>query len=151
MDHYLTLTMAGRGETLHALLEAFPADAQFGDGNVAAALAVDRILHGLLDEAAVQFAAARRLAATVPPGRRRVFDVYLAVIELELARRRSDLPTAQKAARRLEATLAATGEAGELPVPPDYRALALVNLGLAELWGGRPADTRLHLEEALDR
>src|SRR5215208_3478254 len=113
MDHYLTLTMAGRGETLHALLEAFPADAQFGDGNVAAALAVDRILHGLLDEAAVQFAAARRLAATVPPGRRRVFDVYLAVIEL--------------------------------PVPPDYRALALVNLGLAELWGGRPADARLHL------
>jgi LuxR family maltose regulon positive regulatory protein len=150
-DHYLTLIMAGRGETLHALLGAFPVKAQSGDGNLAAALAVDSILHGVLDEAAAQLAAARRLAATVPPERRRRFAVYLAVIEVELARRRSDLPAAQAATRGLEATLAAAGEADELPVAPDYWALALVNLGLVELWSGRPADARRHLEEALDR
>ena len=38
--------MAGRGETLHALLGVFPADAHLGDGNLAAALAIDSILHG---------------------------------------------------------------------------------------------------------
>ena len=151
VDNYLTLTMAGRGETLHALLGVFPADAHLGDGNLAAALAIDNILHGVLDEAAAQFAVARRLAAAAPADRRRVFDVYLAVIEGELARRRNDLPEAQEAMRALEAALGATAEANELPVRPDYWALALMNLGIAELWAGHPADARQHLEDALSR
>ena len=151
VDNYLTLTMAGRGETLHALLGVFPADAHLGDGNLAAALAIDNILHGLLDEAAAHLRVARRLAAAAPAERRRVFDVYLAVIEVELARRRSDLPKAQEAMRGLEAALGATAETNELPVRPDYWALALMNLGIAELWAGRPDDARQHLEDALGR
>ena len=151
VDNYFTLTMAGRGETLHALLGVFPADAHLGDGNLAAALAIDSILHGLLDEAAAQFAVARRLAAAAPADRRRVFDVYLAVIEGELARRRNDLPEAQEAMRALEAALGATADANELPVRPDYWALALMNLGIAELWAGHPDDARQHLEDALNR
>ena len=66
VDNYYTLTMAGRGETLHALLAVFPADAQLGDGNLAAALSIDSILHGRLDEAAGHLRVARRLAAAVP-------------------------------------------------------------------------------------
>ena len=151
LDNYFTLTMAGRGETLHALLGVFPADAHLGDGNLAAALAIDSILHGVLDEAAAQFAVARRLAAAAPADRRRVFDVYLAVIEGELARRRNDLPEAQEALRALEAALGATADANELPVRPDYWALALMNLGIAELWAGHPDDARQHLEDALNR
>ena len=151
VDNYLTLTMDGRGETLHALLGAFPADAHLGDGNLAAALAIDNILHGLLDEAAAQLDVARRLAAAAPAERRRVFDVYLAVIEVELARRRSDLPKAREATRGLEAALGAAAETNELPVRPDYWALALLNLGIAELWAGRPDDARQHLEDALGR
>ena len=137
LDNYLTLTMDGRGETLHALLGAFPAGAPLGDGNLAAALAIDNILHGLLDEAAAQLNVARRLAAETPAERRRVFDVYLAVVEVELARRRSDLSKAQEATRGLEAALGAAAETNELPVRPDYWALALLNLGIAELWAGR--------------
>ena len=53
--------------------------------------------------------------------------------------------------RGLEAALGATAEANELPVRPDYRALALMNLGIAELWAGRPDDARQHLEDALSR
>ncbi len=151
LDNYLTLTMAGRGETLHALLGVFPADAHLGDGNLAAALSIDNILHGLLDEAAAQLNVARRLAVAVPAERRRVFQVYLAVLEVELARRRSDLPEAQEAMRGLEAALRAPAETNELAVRPDYRALALMNLGIAELWAGRPDDARQHLEDALGR
>ena len=149
LDNYFTLTMAGRGETLHALLGVFPADAHLGDGNLAAALAIDSILHGVLDEAASQFAVARRLAAAAPADRRRLFDVYLAVVEGELARRRNDLTEAQEALRGLEAALGASADANELPVRPDYWALALMNLGIAELWAGHPDDARQHLEDAL--
>ena len=150
LDNYFTLTMAGRGETLHALLDAFPADAHLGDGNLAAALAIDSILHGVLDEAASQFAVARRLAGAAPADRRRLFDVYLAVVEGELARRHNDLPEAQEALRALEGALGATADAHELPVRPDYWALALMNLGIAELWAGHPDDARQHLEDALN-
>jgi LuxR family maltose regulon positive regulatory protein len=149
LDDFLTLTMAGRGETLHALLGLFPADARLGDGNLAAALAMDNILHGQFDEAAAHLDLARRLAAEAPANRRRVFDVYLAVLEVELARRRSDLASAQDATRTLEAALGGTAETHELPVPPDYRALATMDLGVAELWAGRPDDARQHLEDAL--
>ena len=146
VDNYLALTMDGRGETLHALLREFPPDARLGD--LAAALATDCILNGLLDEAADHLHAARRLAAEAPAARRRVFDVYLAVIEVELARRRHDLPKAREALRELEATLSATGGS---PVRAEYRALTLMNLGIAELWAGRVEDARQHLEDALGR
>ena len=63
LDNYFPLTMEGRGETLHALLAAFPADHALADGNLALALAIDTILHGSLDEAAGHLDAARRLAA----------------------------------------------------------------------------------------
>jgi len=150
VDSYHTLTMAGRGETLHELLAVFPANAHLGDGNLAAALSIDSILHGRLDEAAGHLRVARGLAAAVPAQRRRLFDVYLAFLEVELARRHSDLRRAQEATRGLEAALGAAAEIDELPVPPDYRAFALINLGIAELWAGRPGDAWQHLEEALD-
>ena len=149
VDNYHTLTMTGRGETLHALLGVFPPDAHLGDGNLAAALSIDSILHGQLDEAAGHLRVARGLAAAVPPQRRRLFDVYLAFLDVELARRHNDLGRAQEATRGLEAALGAAAETNELPVLPDYRALVLINLGIAELWAGRPDDAREHLEDAL--
>ena len=151
VDNYHTLTMAGRGKTLHALLGVFPAGAHLGDGNVAAALSIDSILHGRLDEAAGHLRVARGLAAAAPAQRRRLFDVYLALLEVELARRHSDLRRAQVATRGLEAALGAAAETNELPVLPDYRALVLINLGIAELWAGRPDDARQHLEDALNQ
>jgi LuxR family transcriptional regulator, maltose regulon positive regulatory protein len=96
-DGYLTQTMAGRADTLHALLGQFPADAHLRDGDLAAARAIDDILHGRLDEAAAHLRVARRLAETTPAARQRVLRVHLAVVEAELARRRSDLPSAQAA------------------------------------------------------
>ena len=120
-----------------------------GDGNLAAALSIDSILHGRLDEAAGHLRVARGLAAAAPAQRRRLFDVYLAFLEVELARRHSDLHRAQEATRGLEAALASAAETNELPVLPDYRALVLINLGIAELWAGRPDDARQHLEDAL--
>ncbi|MDX6410257.1 MAG: LuxR family transcriptional regulator, maltose regulon positive regulatory protein, partial [Gaiellaceae bacterium] len=149
VDNYLALTMAGRGQTLHALLEMFPPEAELDDGNIAGALAIDTILHGVLDEAVAHLFTARRLAATTPAGRRRRFEVYLAVIGLELARRRGDISTAEEEMRDLQTALDATTEEPELPVGVEYRALGLMNLGIAELWAGRPGVAREHLEDGL--
>jgi LuxR family transcriptional regulator, maltose regulon positive regulatory protein len=149
-DGYLTQTMAGRGETLHVLLGLFPADAHLRDGDLAAARAIDDILHGRLDEAAGHLRVAGRLVGTAPAARQRVLRVHLAVVEAELARRRSDLPSAQAALRGLEAALTAEGT-DELPVRSEYRALTLMNVGMAELWAGRSDAAREHLEDALSR
>ncbi len=149
VDNYLALTMAGRGQTIHAMLEMFPPEVQLRDGNTAAVFAIDSVMNGLLDEAAAHLEAARRFAATTPAERRRLFQVYLTVIGLELARRRGDPAKAEDEMRALEAALDAAPDAPELPVSSDYRALALMNLGITELWAGRPAAAREHLEAAL--
>jgi LuxR family transcriptional regulator, maltose regulon positive regulatory protein len=150
VDNYFPLTMAGRGQTLHALLGAFPPEAHLSDGNLAAALSIDSILHGLLDDATAYFGVARQLAAATSVERRRLSDVYLAVIGLELARRHSDLAKAQEAMRGLQAALDTPAEANAPPVRPEYRALSLMNLGIVELWAGQYDAARQHLEEALD-
>ena len=147
VDSYLALTMDGRGDTLHALLGAFPPDAHLGDGNLAAGLAIDDILHGRLEEAAARSHLARRLATALPAGRRQLFEVYLAVIDIELARRRNDLPRAHDAMRGLGPAL--DPAATELSVRPEYRALTLMNLGITELWAGHADEARQHLEDAL--
>ena len=151
VDNYLTLTMAGRGETLHALLGAFPADAHLGDGNLAAALAIDSILHGLLDEAAAHFAVARRLAAAAP-----ATDGASSTCTWRSSRPSSPAgaaiwPRLRKRCARLEAALGATARRTSCPCRPEYWALALMNLGIAELWAGHPDEARQHLEDALDR
>ena len=150
VDNYFALTMAGRGQTLHALLQMFPAEAELHDANISCALAIDSILFGLLDEAEPRLELARRVAATAPPERRRLLQVYLAVIALEVARRRSDLSEAQDAMHGLETALEKPPEGNQPPVRPEYGALALMNLGVVELWTGQPEAARQHLEEALD-
>lgn len=151
VDHYLALVMAGRRQTLHTLIEAFPADAERGDANLAAARALDSIFHGVLDEAAAHLGLARRLAATVAAERQGLFEVYLAVLGLEVARRRSDLSAARAANRELQAALGMTETSNQPPVRPEYSALSLMNLGIVELWAGEHQAARQHLEDALDR
>jgi len=51
----------------------------------------------------------------------------------------------------LEAALRATEAPYEMPVRPEYWALTLMNLGIAELWAGRHDDAREHLEDAVIR
>ena len=147
IDNYLTLTMAGRGETLHALLGEFPPTPIW-------AMEISR-LRWPSTTSSMACSRRPRLNRNSPGDsrrqsraeRRRLFHVYLAILDVELARRRSDLATAREAMRELEAALGAAAEVGELPVPPDYWALVLMNLGIVELWAGRPGDARQHLEE----
>ncbi len=151
-DNELRLILDGRGATLEALLAAFPPEAA-ADPELALAHANARALDGVLDEAGAYIAAAERSAETVPDDRRWFFELRLAAITLFVARQSGDVSTALNQAGAVEAALAAVSEprAGrERSLGNDDRAVALVNLGIAELWSLRPGDAQRDLEHALE-
>ena len=151
-DNELRLILDGRGATLEALLAAFPPEAA-ADPELALAHANARAVDGLLDDAGAYIAAAEGSAETVPDDRRWFFELRLAAITLLVARQGGDVSTALNQAGAVEATLAAVSEprAGrERSLSNDDRAVALVNLGIAELWSLRPGDARRDLEDALE-
>jgi LuxR family transcriptional regulator, maltose regulon positive regulatory protein len=143
-DNCVDLVFDGRKATLRALLAAFPADAPEADAELALAFATGRLYDGLLDESAAHIAVAERLAATVPGERRRLFDLRLTSARLWLACQRGDLDSARQGMRSLEAHAS-----DELVRGQDYRASALMNFGIADLWSLHVDDARRDLEEAL--
>jgi LuxR family maltose regulon positive regulatory protein len=82
----------------------------------------------------------------VPADRRGRFEANLAIMRLTLAQRRGDLPAVVEEAQRL---LAPDGNSDTaLPgLGQDLRAVALVSLGIAELWALRGGEAERHLEQ----
>jgi LuxR family transcriptional regulator, maltose regulon positive regulatory protein len=144
-DHWLGLHLDGQGATAHELLASFPADIIAADAELAALQADDELLRGSLEAAERYLARALHGSASVPAGRRSRFQAGLTVRRLSLARERGDLPAVVTEAQRL---LAPAADAAQLELGPDLRGLALVSLGIAELWALRAGDAELHLEQA---
>ena len=111
-----------------------------GDAELAARMAGVELARGSLQEAERYLALAARGLDSVPAGRRERSQVVLAVVRMRLARQLGDLEAVAGQAQQL---LAPAGDAAEarLGLGEDLRALALINLGIAELWTG-------HFEEA---
>jgi LuxR family transcriptional regulator, maltose regulon positive regulatory protein len=143
-DNYVDLVHDGRKATLRELLAAFPSDALDADAELALAFATGRLYDGLLDDSAAHIAVAERLAATVSDERRRLFDLRLSSARLWLACQRGDVDTARQAMRSFEAQPADARARAD-----DYRASALMNFGVAELWSLHMDDARRDLEQAL--
>ena len=85
----------------------------------------------------------------MPDDRKRRFEVVLAVTRLTLARRRGDF------AAVLERVQALLGPAdaetlSDVGLTDEVRAVALMNLGIAELWAYRRDEARRHLEQGLE-
>ncbi len=146
-DHYFDLALDGRVGTVRTLLYRFPDDA-IADPELAVAFSAVYLLEGQLDETAAYLDSARGSADAVAPERRHRFDAHLAAMTLVLARWRGDLSTVLEAIRALDAALAALPP-GERSLTRSHRAVALQNLGVAELWSLRLDDSRLHLAQAL--
>ncbi len=146
-DTFVALLLDGRIETVLDLLSAFPRDMVAADPELAL-VAFAGILHGAGEESAACVDVAQRLANTVPEERRRRFDVLLTESRLVLARWRGDIEAVSEEVPLLEAALAAQ-PADERALSDELRAVAMQNLGLAELWASRFDDARRHLEHAL--
>jgi LuxR family maltose regulon positive regulatory protein len=134
--------------TVGALLDAFPADVVATDPEIALTFALARLYEGLHEEAAAHLAVAERLAAAVNHDRRRRLELGLAVAALWSARVGGDLSRVPDASRRLKAALKAQPPGDVLGGRPS-RAMALLDLGIAQMWSLRLSDGRRHLEEAL--
>jgi LuxR family maltose regulon positive regulatory protein len=148
-DHWFSLYLDGRAATAHDLLTGFPAGAVEADAELAALMASDELNGGSLQQAERYLALAMETAASVPADRRGSLQVRVAVLRLFLARQRSDRPAVVEEARRL----LAPGERPDTPglgLGEDLRALALINLGIAELWTMRLDEAERHLQQGVD-
>jgi LuxR family maltose regulon positive regulatory protein len=147
-DHWLGLGLAGLGVTAHELLARFPADVIAADAELAARVAGDQLANGSLEEAERYLIVSTRALDSVPAARRGRSQVVLAVVRMRLARQRGDLTAVAEEAQRLLAP-AVAAESAQLGLGGDLRALALINLGTAELWTGRFDQADRHLEDGV--
>jgi LuxR family transcriptional regulator, maltose regulon positive regulatory protein len=147
-DSFVGLVLGGSMRTVQELLDAFPPEARDTHAELALAAASADILNGALGQSAAHLELAGRLAANLPEVRWPRFELELAVIRLVLARWHGDLQTVCEAMQSVEAALGALPPA-ERPLAEDLRTVALLNLGVAELWSSRLDDARRDLERAL--
>jgi LuxR family maltose regulon positive regulatory protein len=148
--HSFSLTLDGQGQTMQALLRAFPPGADHSE--LAVVRAMGDLAQGRLDEAAAHLAVAETYAETAPAERRRRLRVAVASLQLTLARRRGDRAGVVEQARFLASPV--TGQSEEdIALGSDLRAVALGNLGTAEAWSLAPPDApdaERHLREGAD-
>ena len=153
-DNWPSLHLGGQAATVHVLLAGFPAGATAADAELATVAAADELAQGSLEEAERLLGlAARRFEgpASVPPlqaGRRGQAQLLLGVVRLLLARQHGNLPAVAEEARRLQA-LTEAPDAVPAGLGEELRALALVNLGITEYWGGRLAEAEPHLDQGI--
>src|SRR5690242_1926257 len=150
-DNWPGLQLGGQAATVHVILGRFPAEATAADAELATVAAADELAQGSLEEAERFLGlAARRLEgpASVPAGRRGQAHLLLGVVRLLLARQRGNLPAVAEEARRLQA-LTESPDAVPAGLGEELRALALINLGITEYWGGRLAEAEPHLDQGI--
>src|SRR6266705_922300 len=145
-DHWPGLYLGGRAATVHELLAGFPAEARAADVELAALAAADELAQGSLEEAGRYLALAAQGPVSVPAGRRGRVQVLLGVVGLLLARQRGDPPAVIEEARRLQAAAEAP-DAARPGLGEDLRALALINLGIAEYGTARFEEALQHLKD----
>ena len=148
-DYWLGLVLDGQGATVHGLLARFPVDVIAADVELAARMAGAEMTRGSLEEAGRYLTLATRGLGSVPPDRRGRPQVALAVVRLRFARQRGDLLAAAEQAGQLLAPVG-TADPARLGVGEDLRALALIELGIAELWTARFHEADRHLEQGVD-
>ncbi|MFI5083858.1 MAG: hypothetical protein ACHQCE_22525, partial [Streptosporangiales bacterium] len=150
-DNWPGLHLGGQAATVHVILAGFPAGVTAADAELATVAAADELAQGSLEEAERLLGlAARRFEgpASVPAGRRGQAQLLLGVVRLLLARQHGNLPVVAEEARRLQA-LTEAPDAVPAGLGEELRALALVNLGITEYWGGRLAEAEPHLEHGI--
>ncbi len=148
-DNWAGLGLSGLGATARELLARFPAHVVSADAELAARMAGVELGRGSLGAAERYLALATAGLESVPADRRGRANVVIAVVRMRLARHRGDLGAVAGQAR----PLLAGDEASDLTRQPglgeDLRALALLNLGIAEMWTAHLEAAEPHLTEGI--
>ena len=141
-ERWVDLLIRGEVGALRPLIERLPPEWTDRDPELALAIAsalLDRGDHAGAERLLVSAEAA---ADRVAEDREARFAVSFAALSLHVARLRGDLTGALETGQ----ALARDGRLDPGVVDADLRALALVNLGIAELWTGNAEDAARHLE-----
>jgi LuxR family maltose regulon positive regulatory protein len=133
----------GEMAMLGELVDQFPAEVVEADAELATVRAARRLGAGDWAGADSDLRLAEQAAANLPRRRRARVQVALATVSLYRARLRGDLDAAVAAAQHL------LPRRGNLVGDDDLRALALLNLGIAEFWTGALEAASGHLGEGL--
>jgi len=147
-DHWVGLGLGGLGATAYELLARFPAGVIAGDAELAARMAGVELVRGSLEGAERYMVLATQGLESVPSDRRGRSQVVLAVVRMRLARQRGDVAAVAEQAQPLLAPAGAADPA-RLGLGEDLRALALINLGIAELWTACFDEADRHLEQGI--
>jgi LuxR family transcriptional regulator, maltose regulon positive regulatory protein len=148
-EHLLGLVLNGQGAIAHELLTQFPPDVVTADPELAALRANDEVTRESLEAAQRYLAGATRGSASGFADRRGCSRAAVAVLRLSLAWERGDLRAIAEQARRL---LDPGEDAGPAQAEPgdELRALALVSLGVAELWAHQGSEAEPYLEQGIE-
>ena len=148
-DHSFSWVLDGQVGTIDTVLQSFPKGASADHPDLALAHAARELNHGSLEEAAAQIELAESHVQGAPPARRRRLAVAIASLRLALARRSGHFSEVIDQVNLLDASIsdASKDQAG---VGSELRAVALLNLGIVEMWSGRLLDAERHLSEGAD-
>jgi LuxR family maltose regulon positive regulatory protein len=147
-DQWIGLGLAGLGGAVHELFARFPADVIAADAELAAGAAGDQLARGSLEEADRYLALSAQALEPVPADRRGHSQVFLAAVRMRRARQRGDITAVAEEAQRLLAPAMSAGSV-QPELGGDLRALALINLGIAELWTSRFDEADRHLADGI--
>jgi LuxR family maltose regulon positive regulatory protein len=145
-DHSFRWVLDGQAGTIDAVLQAFPEGASSDHPDLALAHAAAEVNQGRLEEAAAQLELAESYVQSAPPARRRRLAVAIASLRLAMARRSGQFSEVIEQVNLLENSISA--ESSEpFATGSELRGVALLNLGIVEMWSGRLADAERHLSE----
>jgi len=147
-DYWLGLVLDGQAAAGRDMLVRFPPGLVAADAELTGLMASGELVRGSLQEAEGYLARATAGSASVPADQRARFETRLAVLRIWLAQQRGDLGAVAEQAERFLAPVE-TFDAARLGLGEDLRALALVSLGVAEIWSFRGEEAERHLEQGV--
>jgi LuxR family transcriptional regulator, maltose regulon positive regulatory protein len=145
-DHSFSLTLDGQSQTIRTLLADFPPGAATDGPDLSIARATTDLARGRLDEAAAHLTVAETSIGSTLPERKHRLEVAIAALKLSLARQRGHLAGVIEQVRFLASPV--SGQSDEdIALDSDLRAVALMNLGIAEAWALGNRESERHLQE----
>jgi LuxR family maltose regulon positive regulatory protein len=147
-DHWPGLHLDGQAATIHELLAGFPPSVRAVNAELAAMAAADELAHGSLNAAERYLSLAQSGTASVPDARRGQAQLLFGIVRLLVVRQRGDLPTVAEEVRRLEA-IAEAPDTTQAALSQDLHPLALISLGITEVWTGWFKEAERHLERGV--
>jgi LuxR family maltose regulon positive regulatory protein len=147
-DHWVGLYLDAHSATARELLARFPTGVTAADAELTTLRAASELTRGSLEDAEGYLTLATRQSGSAPADRRGRLQVMLTIVRLLLARQRGDLPAVVEEADRLLAAVEAPDPA-QRGLGEDLRALAMINLGIAETNAARLENADRHLEQGV--